>query len=359
VGTGKGGRAVLEALLRVPAVEVRYVFDAKPNSPLAALARKSGVSCRTDGRFDELAADPRVDLILETTGDPKVLRSLQASKHPNSCVLAAPGRRLVGYLLAAERHATAEAKERSLECDRLREQLRLSSQEHIRHLRQATHQLKSPLASIQSYVNVILGGYTGEVPEPTRAIIEKIRSRCDAALRALSKRSLLARLSGMEHGTVEAVPIHLNDIIGQAVDAQAKLAAERGITIDFQPVAGADLVRGEPGQVLTLVAELLENAVIYSRDQGSVEVSVQQRLPDALDVSVCDHGIGIPQRSLSRIFDEDYRADPAVKHYRDGAGLGLAIARTIAALQGVRLRVESEEGQGSIFTASFPQARDA
>ncbi len=105
-----------------------------------------------------------------------------------------------------------------------------------------------------------------------------------------------------------------------------------------------------------LLAELVENAVVYSHDGGLVEVSVEPAAGGRLAVVVRDHGIGIPERCLPRIFDEDYRADPAVKHHPDGAGVGLTIAREIADLQGFDLSVESEEGQGSVFTLTVPPA---
>jgi len=87
VGAGKGGHAILEALLRIPGIEVRYVFDADPSAPGIALARKNGIWCRTDGLVDELSADPDVDLIFEVTGKPEVFEALRASKHPNSSLL--------------------------------------------------------------------------------------------------------------------------------------------------------------------------------------------------------------------------------------------------------------------------------
>ncbi len=104
-----------------------------------------------------------------------------------------------------------------------------------------------------------------------------------------------------------------------------------------------------------MIGELLENAVVYSRDGGLVEVALASD-DGRLTLSVRDHGIGIPERCLPRIFDEDYRADPAVKHHQDGAGLGLAIAREIAGLHRFDLSVESEEGHGSVFTATMPAA---
>jgi len=345
VGAGNQARAILEALLRVPDIEVRYVFDADPAAPGIALARESGTRCRTDGRFDELSADAGVGLILETTGDPEVLAALLASKHPDSCVLCTAGLRLVERLLDDRRRTAAL--------------LEGANADKARYLRQASHQIKSPLSSIQSYVNVILGGYTGEIPERTREIMEKIHSRIDAALAALAKRRMLADLRCIDRDGLETSAVPLSDVINQAVDLHTARAGERGIEIRVLPLDGPDLVLCDPQMMVTLLSELVQNAVIYSHDHGLVEVAVTAQRDGRLAVSVRDHGIGIPARCLPRIFDEDYRADPAVKHHPDGAGLGLATAREIADLNELHLAAESEEGHGSVFTVTVPPAATA
>jgi len=342
VGARDRGHALLEALLGIPRIEVRYVFDADPAAPGVLLARQNGICCRSDGRFDELSADADVDLILETTGEPEVLAALQTSKHPNSCLLCAAGVRTLSHVLAELTDVVARA-----------------NVEKARYLRQASHQIKSPLSSIQSYVNVILGGYTGELPERTREIMEKIHSRCDAALDALAKRRMLADLRCIDRDGLEMSTVHLSEAISEAVDRHAALADERGIEIRLLPHDGPDLVDCDPQKVATLLAELLQNALIYSYDHGLVEVSVKAQRDGRLAVSIRDHGIGIPARCLPRIFDEDYRADPAVKHHQDGAGLGLTIAREIADLHQFHLAAEGEEGKGSVFTLTVPPAPTA
>ena len=363
VGAGDRGHAILEALLRIPGIEVRYVFDADPAAPGVALARENGIRCRTDGRFDELSADADVDLILETTGKPEVLAALLASKHPNSCLLGAAGMRIISHLLDAQRQTDAllERQRRTFEqrIVELTDGIERANSEKARYLRQASHQLKSPLSSIQSYVNVILGGYTGEIPERTREIMEKIHSRCDAALDALDERRMLADLRCIDRDGLEMSTVRLSEVITQTVDRHAELARKRGIEIRPLPHDGPDLVHCDPQQMLTLLSELIENAVIYSQDRGLVEISLEAQRDGRLAVSIRDHGIGIPARCLPRIFDEDYRADPAVKHHKDGAGLGLAIAREIADLHQFDLAAESEEGHGSVFTLSVPLAPTA
>ncbi|MCX6372796.1 MAG: HAMP domain-containing sensor histidine kinase [Actinobacteria bacterium] len=339
VGAGDQGLAILKALLGVPGVEVRYVFDADPAAPGVAFARENGIRYRADGRFDELSGDAEVDLVLETGGDADVLAVLEASKHPDSCLIGAAGTRFISRLLTE----IADVGERA-------------NIEKARYLRQASHQVKSPLSSIQTYVNVILGGYTGEIPERTRDILEKIHSRCDAALGALAKRRMLADLRCIDRDGLEMSTVRLGGVIDEAVTRYAGAAAGRDIEIRVLPHDGPDLVRCGPPQMLALLCELLENAVAYSHDGGLVEIAVASLYDDPLTLSIRDHGIGIPERCLPRIFDEDYRADLAVKHRQDGAGLGLAIAREIADLHRFGLAAESKEGHGSVFTVTVPEA---
>jgi len=328
---------MLAALLRVPGVEVRYMVDRDPAAPALALARENGIRCLTDGDLDELSVDGEVELILETTGDPEVVAALRESGLADGRLLSAAGTRLVARLLSE----LTDVAERA-------------NREKAGYLRQASHQLKSPLSSIQTYAGVILGGYTGEIPDRTREIVEKIYARCDAALGALAKRRLLADLRCIDRSGLEMGAVHLGELIDRAVERQAALAAKRGIEIRVAPHPEPDLVRCDPDTTVALLSELLENAVVYSPDGGTVEISVATQADGRLAVSVRDHGIGIPARCLPRIFDEDYRADPAVKRYPDGAGLGLAIAREAADLNRAQLAVDSEEGHGSAFTLSLP-----
>ncbi len=360
VGEGDRGRALLEALHAAPGIEVRYYFDAAPSSPGVAFARERGVRCRSDGRFDELRGDAEVHLIVETTGDPDVLAALATAKHPGTRLLDPAGVRLVLRLLEAHPEAAtlAEQERRTYEARiaELTAAVERAPVEQACYVRQASHQVKTPLSAIQSYVNVILGGYTGEIPERTRGIVEKIHSRCEAALTNLAKCRMLADVRCNGRDGLEMSTVHLNELVGQAVELRAELAGRCGVEIKLRAHEGADLVRCDARTTVVLLTELVENAVVYSHDGGLVEVSVEGAADGRLAVVVRDHGIGIPERCLPRVFDEDYRADPAVKHHQDGAGVGLTIAREIAGLHGFDLSVESEEGQGSVFTLTVPPA---
>jgi len=357
-GEGDRGRTLLEALHAAPGIEVRYYFDADPSSPGVALARERGVRCRSDGRFDELRGDDEVDLVVDATGDPDVLAALATAKHPDTRLLDRAGVRLVLRLLEAGGESAGLADEERRAYERriaeLTETVEHEPVERACYIRQASHQVKTPLSAIQSYVNVILGGYTGEIPERTREIVQKIHARCDAALTNLAKCRMLADVRCSGRDDLEMSTVHLNELVGQAVELRAELAGRLGVEVRYLAHAGADQVRCDPQKTTVLLAELIENAVVYSHEGGLVEVSVEPAAGGRPAVVVRDHGIGIPERCLPRVFDEDYRADPAVKHHPDGAGVGLTIAREIARLHGFDLAVESEEGRGSVFTLTVP-----
>lgn len=333
VGGGEQGREILSGLLATQGVEVRYVAGPDPDAPAMQLARERGVRCHAG----DPPADADVDVIVDVDAGPAVFEADGAAQ---GRVVGGDGARLVAVLAA--------------EVDAVQERATL---EMARYLRQASHQVKSPLSSIQTSVNVILGGYTGEIPEKTREVVQKIHGRCDAALAALAKRRLLADLRCVKPDALDAGAVaDAGELAAEAVARHTEKAAARGVELRLLPPAGPALVRGEPAHLAALVSELVENAVVYSQDGGLVEVAVEPRTDGRIALTVRDHGIGIPERCLPRIFDEDYRADIAAKHHPDGAGLGLAIAREVATLHGVELDVRSEEGRGTEVTASMPAA---
>ena len=116
--------------------------------------------------------------------------------------------------------------------------------------------------------------------------------------------------------------------------------------------------RGERRQLVSAVANLVDNAVKYS-EAGST-VSVQARTDGGwVDVVVRDRGIGIPRRDLERIFERFYRVDRARSRETGGTGLGLAIVRHVASNHRGEVRVESREGEGSTFTLAPARRRRA
>ena len=129
-------------------------------------------------------------------------------------------------------------------------------------------------------------------------------------------------------------------------------AGQRNIRIqgDFQPCA----IHAAEDHLKMLIDNLLSNAINYSLDGGTVFVSCGGQPDGMARIVVSDEGIGIPAEKLPRIFEDYYRTSEAARHNKESTGLGLAIVRHVARRAGIRVQVESCQGQGTRFTLAIP-----
>jgi two-component system sensor histidine kinase SenX3 len=131
------------------------------------------------------------------------------------------------------------------------------------------------------------------------------------------------------------------------------VAAQRQVTIHRLQVVPGTKAIGDSRQLVSALANLLDNAVKYSEPGSSVEIGAS--VHDAVvELTVEDHGIGIPARDHDRIFERFYRVDRARSRETGGTGLGLAIVRHVATNHGGEVFVRSREGVGSTFTLRIP-----
>jgi two-component system sensor histidine kinase SenX3 len=112
-------------------------------------------------------------------------------------------------------------------------------------------------------------------------------------------------------------------------------------------------VMGDRRQLVSALYNLLENAVKFSYDGGSVRCTARSEGSDVV-LEVEDHGVGIPARDLDRVFERFYRVDQGRSRTTGGTGLGLSIVRHVAANHAGRVEVDSREGEGSTFRLTLP-----
>jgi two-component system sensor histidine kinase SenX3 len=117
-------------------------------------------------------------------------------------------------------------------------------------------------------------------------------------------------------------------------------------------------VLGDRRQLVSALYNLLENAVKFSYDAGTVRFE-GRRTNGEVAIEVADHGIGIPARDLERIFERFYRVDQGRSHITGGTGLGLSIARHVATNHHGHIEVDSREGEGSTFRLILPSQQEA
>ncbi|MGI8984732.1 MAG: sensor histidine kinase [Acidimicrobiales bacterium] len=157
---------------------------------------------------------------------------------------------------------------------------------------------------------------------------------------------LVSRMDADERPAPEPVPVHL--IVAQAAERVRAAAQDKDMTVNFGEPAQRLTVLGDRRQLVAAVYNLLDNAVKYSPARSVVQVRGRPA-GDRVELSVRDEGIGIPEADLEHIFERFYRVEGAQARNVGGTGLGLAIVRHVVGNHRGEVRVESQEGKGSLF----------
>jgi len=212
-----------------------------------------------------------------------------------------------------------------------------------------SHELKTPVGAIRLLSEAVADA--ADDPAAVKRFAGRMLHESDRLSRLVQQVIELSRLQGDD--PLEApVPVRLDDVIAIAVDTSAIDADSKRIQIVTGGVPGLEIY-GNEEQVTAAVTNLVANAVSYSEPDSTVLVTTRAD-EGAVEISVVDQGIGIPEKEIDRIFERFYRVDPARHRSTGGTGLGLSIVKHVAATHGGEVRVWSVEGQGSTFTLSLP-----
>lgn len=218
-------------------------------------------------------------------------------------------------------------------------------------LMQITHDLRTPLTAIRGHASALVDGVVP--PEHRGRSLEAIASE-GGRLEALVADLLdLARLQAHRF-RLDLAEVDPVDLVERAADAFAAEAAQQGISFERE-VAGLPLVVTDEGRVRQIVANLIENALRWTPEGGTVRLQGAAPPSGGVTIAVTDTGPGIPAEDLEAVF-EPFRSEATPDGLR-GTGLGLAISRELARALGGDLHVESRLGAGSRFTLNLPASQ--
>jgi two-component system sensor histidine kinase SenX3 len=215
-----------------------------------------------------------------------------------------------------------------------------------------SHELKTPVGAIGLLAEAMVDASSD--PMAVRRFGGRMQRESARLARLVQELIDLSRLQGAEP-MPDPEHVSVDRVVAEALDRTRTVAASRGIDLVRGGQRGMQ-VRGSEQQLVTALANLLDNAVHYSPDGTRVSVGVRCA-EDTVEVTVTDEGIGIAERDLERVFERFYRADPARSRATGGTGLGLAIVKHVATNHGGDVTVWSVEGQGSTFTLRLPADR--
>jgi signal transduction histidine kinase/DNA-binding response OmpR family regulator len=217
-------------------------------------------------------------------------------------------------------------------------------------IQNVSHELRSPLALIRGYADLLQSGELGELPEEQQEPVEIIARRA-RMLGNLVEDIVLILLAEARPPLLEAVSA---DELARAAVKDFRMAADQqGLTLEAEIDSEIPPVRGERTYIRRVLDNLLSNAVKFTPEGGSITLRVY-RDGDEVVLEVSDTGIGIPEKKLENIFDRFFQVDGSAKRRYGGVGLGLALVKEIVESCEGSVSVESEVDVGSTFTVRLP-----
>jgi two-component system sensor histidine kinase VicK len=237
---------------------------------------------------------------------------------------------------------------RDISSDRLVEQMKSDFVSTV------SHELRTPLTSIYGFAETLLRRDVLFGESERQTFLGYIASESQRLTGIVDALLNVARLDTGDL-QVNIAPTDVRGVVDEIVKSAQDAAAEgQQLVVDLPPEPLA--ANADPEKLRQVFSILLDNALRYSRDGGTVTVGVERK-EDRVEVSVADEGIGIPQAEHEQIFRKFYRgADADQRVGAGGTGLGLFIARGLVTAMGGRIWVESREGEGSTFAFELPAA---
>ena len=253
--------------------------------------------------------------------------------------------------------------------DRLKELDQLKSN----FLATVSHELRTPLTSIIGYSEMLEAGIAGELNGEQREFIGTIHQKGNQLLGLISS---LLDLSKLEQGVMSLAPREV-DAAGLIEDLQrtfAPHAHKKGVLLQVEIQDGLPTLQADPLRLKQILSNLAENAIKFTPEGGKVTLAAEATewedsgadfgavlmgsTRSAVAFRISDTGIGMPSQELERIFDAFYQVDGSSTREHGGTGLGLSIVKRLVDAHGGEITVVSEQGKGTTFTVTIPEAEE-
>lgn len=218
-----------------------------------------------------------------------------------------------------------------------------------------SHELKTPLTSIQGFAQALLDE-TADTPEARNRAAQIIHDEAGRMHRMALDLLDLARL---EAGTADMImyPMNVGALLRGVIEKFAPQAQKAGVRLQVDVPKNLPSVTGDGDRLAQVFTNLMDNALKFTPAGGQVTLSAGNT-GDEIEISIADTGMGIPEEALPHLFDRFYQVDPSrAGGERRGAGLGLAIAQETVQAHGGKIGVRSQVGHGTTFAIHLPLER--
>jgi heavy metal sensor kinase len=243
-----------------------------------------------------------------------------------------------------------ELQQLSISLNRMIERLEEAFHHISRFSADASHELRTPLTIMRGELESAV-----QNPKTNPEVREALGNALEEAVRLSKIVDQLLTMSRLDAGEafLEVSRFDFSELVRTTVEYMRLLADEKNLALKVQ-AAEAVQVEGDRYRLQQVIVNLVDNAIKYTPDGGSVHVSTRAEADKAVLV-VTDTGIGISAEGQAHIFERFYRTDKARSRQLGGTGLGLSIVKSIGAAHGGRVSVQSAEGRGSAFRFEIPR----
>ena len=254
------------------------------------------------------------------------------------------------YSHRAEVPGRDEIAQLAQEFNSLTDRLQTTENARRRFVSDASHELKTPLASIRLLADSILQNETMD-QVTLRDFVSDIGTEADRLTRITEHLLALTRLDSLP--AAETFPVDVSAVTRRALSMLAPVADAAGVALGSN-LKDKCVVQGTEDDLYQICFNLLENGIKYNRPGGRVMADVY-RDGDQVLLEVSDTGVGIPEADMPKVFNRFYRVDKARSRAAGGTGLGLSIVRDTVRRHGGWVTARPNSPQGSVFTAGFPR----
>lgn len=231
------------------------------------------------------------------------------------------------------------------------EELEISSQHKSQFLANMSHEFRTPLNAILGYAELVRDSIYGPIPERLRGAVERIIVNGNHLLRLISD---VLDLSKIEAGaiTLALETYSIVELVQAAIVSLTPMADSKGLVLSQQVLGVIPHLLGDPIRITQVILNLISNALKFT-ELGTVDVVITSS-DGFVELSVADTGPGIPPHDHERVFQQFQQIDNSITRRQGGAGLGLAISRSIVSLHRGTIGIRSDVGTGSTFWIRLP-----
>lgn len=216
-----------------------------------------------------------------------------------------------------------------------------------------SHELRTPLNAILGFSQILDSQSKGPLTDHQAEMVKRIFTNGKNLLNLVNDILDLSKLEA-QRLTLTPTALHLPQLVQTTLSDLRSLADAKALSLETTLVLQDPMIHNDEHRLRQVITNLVSNAVKFT-ERGQVQITLSDSLPDQITLIVADTGIGIAAEHLPHIFEAFRQVDQTIRRQRPGTGLGLAIVHSLLSIMGGRIAVNSQLGQGTVFTVTLPR----